>query len=321
MDAVAADAPPPTILVVEDDPRIGRMLRETLEAEGFAAVVAPTGEEGINFALREVPQLLILDIMLPGMDGFQVVEHLRAHAKTAHIPVVMLSARHDTADKVRAFESEVNDYLTKPFNSDELLARIRNQLRHVRETLLSSLTGLPSGLRVERAIEQQLESPAHWSILYIDLDNFKAYNDVYGPIRGNDVIQLLGRITTESVRDEGNLSDFVGHIGGDDFVVITSPDRVDRICGMLIARWDAESLALYDPDDVARSTLIAKDRQGQPQVFPLVGVSIGVVTNVHRPIATMEEVSRVAAEVKHKAKSQRGSTYYIDQRAGPTSLS
>jgi len=321
MDAVAADAPPTIILVVEDDPRIGRMLRDTLEAEGFAAVVTPTGEEGINYALREVPQLLILDIMLPGMDGFQVVERLRAHAKTAHIPVVMLSARHDTADKVRAFESEVNDYLTKPFNSDELLARIRNQLRHVRETLLSSLTGLPSGLRVERAIEQQLESPAHWSILYIDLDNFKAYNDVYGPIRGNDVIQLLGRITTECVRDEGNLSDFVGHIGGDDFVAITSPDRVDGICQALIARWDTESRALYDADDVARGTLIAKDRQGHPKVYPLVGVSIGVVTNVHRPIATMEEVSRVAAEVKNKAKSQRGSTYYIDQRAGPTAIS
>lgn len=321
MDAVAAGAPPPTILVVEDDPRIGRLLRHTLEAEGFTAVVAPTGEEGINYALREVPQLLILDIMLPGMDGFQVVEHLRAHAKTAHIPVVMLSARHDTADKVRAFASEVNDYLTKPFNSDELLARIRNQLRHVRETLLSSLTGLPSGLRVERAIEQQLESPAHWSILYVDLDNFKAYNDVYGPIRGNDVIQLLGRITTESVRDEGNLSDFVGHIGGDDFVVVTSPDRVDGICRALITRWDKESLALYDPGDVARGTLIARDRQGQPQVYPLIGVSIGVVTNSHRPIATMEEVSRVAAEVKYKAKSQRGSTYYIDQRSGPASLS
>jgi diguanylate cyclase (GGDEF)-like protein len=321
MDAVAAGAPPPTILVVEDDPRIGRLLRHTLEAEGFTAVVTPTGEEGITYALREVPQLLILDIMLPGMDGFQVVEHLRAHAKTAHIPVVMLSARHDTADKVRAFESEVNDYLTKPFNSDELLARIRNQLRHVRETLLSSLTGLPSGLRVERAIEQQLESPAHWSILYVDLDNFKAYNDVYGPIRGNDIIQLLGRITTESVRDEGNLSDFVGHIGGDDFVVVTSPDRVDGICRTLIAHWDTESLALYDADDVARGTLIARDRQGQPQVYPLIGVSIGVVTNSHRPIATMEEVSRIAAEVKYKAKSQRGSTYYIDQRAGPASLS
>ena len=116
MEPVTSDTPTATILVVEDDPIIGRMLRETLEAEGFNAIIAHSGEDGVASALREVPQLLLLDIMLPGIDGFAVVERLRTNVKTAHIPVMMLSARHDTADKVRAFDIDVDDYLTKPFN-------------------------------------------------------------------------------------------------------------------------------------------------------------------------------------------------------------
>ncbi|MGZ3673395.1 MAG: GGDEF domain-containing response regulator [Ktedonobacterales bacterium] len=316
MDAASFEGPPPTILVVEDDPAIGRLLRATLEAEGFTTVVAPSGEEGISYAMREVPQLLILDIMLPGIDGFAVVDQLRGHAKTAHIPVVMLSAIHTPDAKMRAFASEVDDYLTKPFNTDELIARVRTQLRHVRESLLNPLTGLPSGLRVERAIEHQLKSSTPWSILYLDLDNFKAYNDVYGFLRGNDLIRLLAQVVRESVRDEGNLADFVGHIGGDDFVVITTPDRVDPLCRTLITRWEEESAAYYSADDQERGTFIAVDRQGQHQEYPLIGVSIGIVTNQHRPITTMEEVSTIAAEVKRKAKSVRGSSYYVDHRTG-----
>lgn len=316
MDAASFEGPPPTILVVEDDPAIGRLLRATLEAEGYTTVVAPSGEEGINYAMREVPQLLILDIMLPGIDGFAVIDQLRGHAKTAHIPVVMLTAIHNPDTKMRAFASEVDDYLTKPFNTDELIARIRTQLRHVRESLLNPLTGLPSGLRIERAIEHQIASTTLWSILYLDLDNFKAYNDVYGFLRGNDLIRLLARVVTESVRDEGNLTDFVGHIGGDDFVVISTPERVDSLCRTLIARWEEESVAYYAPEDQQRGAFIATDRQGQRQEYPLVGVSIGVVTNLYRPITTMEEVSTVAAEVKHKAKSVRGSSYYVDHRTG-----
>lgn len=318
MDVTAFDSLPPMILVVEDNPQIGHMLQATLEAEGFVAVLAPTGEEGIAFALREVPQLLLLDLMLPGMDGFQVVERIRANVKTSHIPVVILSARNDMEDKVRAFACNVDDYLTKPFSSDELLARIRTQLRHVKEALLSPLTRLPSGLLVERAIEQQLQTKTPWSILYIDLDHFKAYNDVYGFLRGNELIRLLARVATEAVRDEGNVTDFVGHIGGDDFVIITTPDRVDPVCRRIIACWDAESREQYNEEDRQRGAFIAKDRQGHQQTFPLVSVSVGVVTNMHRPLTSLEEVSHIAAEVKHKAKALHGSSYYVDHRgAGP----
>ena len=311
----AASAPATTILVIEDDTVIAHMLAETLKLEGYTAVVAHTGETGIDAALRESPQLVLLDLMLPGMDGFGVVAQLRSNIKTAHIPVVILSARHDTDDKLRAFDAKVDDYLTKPFVGEELLARIRIQLRHVQDTLLSPLTRLPGGQLVERAIEQQLHSSQPWSILYLDLDHFKAYNDVYGFLSGNDLIRLLASIAAETVRDLGGVTDFVGHIGGDDFIIISTPERVAPICERIFNRWEAESPAYYSPADATRGTITARDRQGNRHEFPLVSISIGVVTNQRRRITTKEEVSRIAAEVKYQAKTMPGDSCFIDQRS------
>lgn len=311
----AADVPD-TVLVVEDDPVIVRVLKATLEMEGFVPAIVSTGEAAVEYALREVPHLVLLDLMLPGMDGFEVARQLRANVKTAHIPVVILSARHDTADKVRAFETNVDDYLTKPFNVEELVARIRTQLRRVQENLLSPLTGLPGGVQVERAITQRLREATPWAIMYLDLDHFKAYNDVYGFLRGNDFIRLVAGVASAVVRDYGNVTDFLGHIGGDDFVIITTPDRVDALCAQLIHRFDTESRDLYTDEDLRRGTLVAPDRRGEEHIYPLVSLSIGVVTNLYRPISNIEEVSRIAAEVKHKAKETAGSSCFVDRR-GP----
>ena len=314
------DEPPMehTILIVEDDQQIVRLLQTILGMEGFAVMVANTGAEAVECALREVPHLVLLDVLLPpGLDGFEVVRRLRGNIKTAHIPVVILSAKHDIADKLRAFDTAVDDYLTKPFNTDELLARIRTQLRHVQQNLLSPSTGLPSGLQVERAIGQKLREAGPWAILYLDLDHFKAYNDVYGFLRGNDLIRLTGRVALEVVRERGSLTDFVAHIGGDDFVIFTTPEEIEPLCQELIRRFDGESRALYGEDDLRRGGLLARDRQGQEQRYPLVSLSIGVVTNQSHPLTNMEEVSRTAAEVKHKAKEMPGSSYFVDRRGSP----
>lgn len=314
MDVPALQAPPATVLIIEDDRRIATMLLETLDLEGYEPIIAGTGEEGVRRAVLDQPQLVICDLMLPGMDGFEVVRQLRAHMRTRHIPILVLSARHDVDYKVRALE-RANDYLTKPFDTNELLARIKTQLRIYQSQALSALTGLPSGLAVEEEINTCLRTSAPWAILYPDLDHFKAYNDRYGPLAGNNLIRLLAQIIEETVNELGDETNFVGHFGGDDFVVITSPDCAEAICLRVEARWDSESKIYYSAEDLARGTLVSTDRQGKPQVFPLVGVSIGVVTNLRRPIVTREEFSRVAAETKHRAKQIPGSSHFIDQRA------
>jgi diguanylate cyclase (GGDEF)-like protein len=306
-----------TILVVEDDPRIAGLLQEMLKLEGYEAIVTYTGEEAIHLALRDPPHLVILDLMLPGMNGFEVVQTLRSHVKTAHIPVIILSALDGTADIVRAFDHQADDYLSKPFNNDELLARIRTHLRRLKENLLHPLTGLPGGVQVERAIEGLLQQGAPWSLLYLDLNNFKAYNDIYGFLSGNRMIQMVAQMCVGIVKELGNEADFIGHVGGDDFVIATTPDRVEPICEALIQAFDREQRALYSEEDLRRGALITTDRQGTPWQYPLVGLAIGVVTNQHRPLANIEEVSRVAAEVKKKAKESDRSAYYVDQRTRP----
>src|SRR5712692_8012855 len=267
------------ILVVEDERVIAKLLKETLQIEGYQVVTVLNGEDAVQYALRETPHLIVLDLMLPGIDGYEVVRRLRNHPKTMHIPIVVLSALGEIADKVRAFELGVDDYITKPFHTDELLARIRTQLRRVQQNFLSPLIGLPGGLQVELAIKHKLNSLDPWSILYLDLDNFKAFNDVYGFLTGNNMIRLVGRICQHIVHEHGNADDFVGHIGGDDFVIVTTPDRAKTLSLQIINHYKEESMAFYHAEDLERGSISGVNRKGRPYQFPLVLLSIGVVSN------------------------------------------
>jgi len=299
------------ILVVEDERLIAGLLKETLEIEGYQVVTVLNGEDAVQYALRETPHLIVLDLMLPGIDGYEVVQRLRNHPKTMHIPILVLSALGGAANKVRAFELGVDDYVTKPFNTDELLARIRSQLRRVQQNFLSPLIGLPGGLQVELAIKHKLNSLDPWSILYLDLDNFKAFNDVYGFLTGNNIIRLVGRICQQMVREYGNIDDFVGHIGGDDFVIVTTPDHAKPLCMQIIDCYKKESIAFYHAQDLERGSISGIDRKGRPYQFPLVSLSIGVVSNQIRRPHSIQEVSYLAAEAKYHAKQSTSNICYI----------
>lgn len=299
------------ILVVEDERCIVRLLKETLQIEGYEVVTVLRGEDAVQYTLRETPHLVLLDIQLPGIDGYEVVRQLRSHPKSMHIPIVVLSAYDGCADKVRAFEVGVDDYVTKPFDTDELLARVRTQLRRVQQNFLSPLIGLPGGYQVELAIKRKLTSAEPWSILYLDLDNFKAFNDVYGFLTGNDLIRIVGRICQRVVRDHGNPDDFVGHIGGDDYVILTTPERAHTLCRLICTSYKLESRALYHPEDLQRGSICGIDRKGHTHLFPLVSLSIGVVNNQVRRSHTLKEVSYLAAEAKCQAKHSADNVYHL----------
>src|SRR6266566_8579716 len=290
------------ILVVEDEQLIARLLKETLEMEGYHVVVVLNGKDAVHFALHEMPQLIIVDMMLPGIDGYEVIRRLRNHPKAMHIPILALSSLGEPRDKIRAYDSDVDGYITKPFNADELLACVRRQLRRIQQNCLSPLTGLPGGLQVVRAINYKLSRPEPWSILYLDLDNFKAFNDVYGFLTGNDMILLLGQICQKVVYEYGNTDDFVGHVGGDDFVILTTPGRVQTLCLHISKRYKEESAALYRSEDLKRGSISGVDRKGRSYQFPLVSLSIGVVDNQLRQPHSIQEVSYLVAEAKRNAR-------------------
>jgi diguanylate cyclase (GGDEF)-like protein len=304
------------ILVVEDERVIADLLKDILEIEGYQTVSILNGEEAIQFALHETPQLIILDIMLPGIDGYEVIRRLREHPKSMHIPIIVLSAYCTSSDRARAFDLGVDSYVTKPFDTGELLACVRRQLTRLQQSSLSPLTRLPGGLQIERAIDYKVNNLEPWSVLYLDLDNFKAFNDVYGFLAGNTMILLVGQICQRVVHKYGNIEDFVGHIGGDDFIVLTTPDRSKLLCRHILACYREESAALYRPEDRERGVISGVDRKGRAFQFPLVSLSIGIVSSQIHYTANTEDVSSLAAAAKREAKQSRENMFHIFSSQG-----
>ncbi|GAC1359253.1 MAG: response regulator [Ktedonobacteraceae bacterium] len=304
-----------SILVVEGEGLITKLIKENLGDEGYQAIMVLNGDDAVQFALREMPSLAVLDVMLPGVDGYKVIQQLREHPKCMHIPIIMVSAYSSLVDKVRAYELGVDSYITKPFSKDELLAHIRRQLRRMQQNTLSPLTRLPGGLQLERAIDYKLHSLDPWSVLYLDLDNFKAFNDAYGFLAGNDMILLVGHICQQVVYEYGNADDFVGHVGGDDFVIVTTPDREQMLCHHILERYKDESLVFYRRDDVERGSISGVDRNGRPYQFPLVSLSIGVVNDQFCCSPSADEIGTLTAEAKRLAKRSANNVSYAPRPA------
>jgi len=308
-------AHPATILVADDDPRILRLLRVFLEKAGFRVVLTENGSEAVQQAQEIVPDLILVDVMMPQMDGYEVCRQLRNDTRTSHLPILMLTSRSAVRDKVTGFESGADDYVTKPFDLDELNARIRSLLRRAGEIpVRNPLTGLAGNRLLQEELRHHLQRDEPFALLYIDLDHFKAFNDAYGFVRGDEAIQMLGQLIREVVGACGASGDFIGHIGGDDFAVITRPENAEEICRQLIERFDESILGLYDELDLERGYLRGYDRHGVPHRYPIMTISVGVVTNLGRSFSSLDDLGRAATEMKQYAKRVPGSNYAVDQR-------
>lgn len=300
-----------SILVVEREKVITRIIQDHLGREGYRAAMVLNGDEAVQCALREIPSLVILDVTLLEGDCYRVIQCLRNHPKCMHIPIIVINAQVSLSEEIRAYEVGVDSYLTKPLDSGELLAHMRRQLRRIQQSALSPLTHLPGGLQLEYALDAKIRSLDPWSVLYLDLDNFKAFNDVYGFIAGNDMIMLVGHICQEVVYDCGNVDDFVGHIGGDDFVVVTTPEREKCLCRLILSRYRKESRSLYRREDLECGSICGLDREGRPSRLPFVTLSIGVVSDrFHCPYA-LDEIGSLTAEAKRRAKQSSNNISFI----------
>lgn len=307
------------VLIVEDDPNIATILRVNLASVGYDVLVAGSGKDGLAAFGHQQPDLVILDVVLPDMDGLQICQRLRGMTKVGHVPIIMLSARARVGDKVMGLNAGADDYMTKPFDARELLARIQAHIRRSKaERALNPLTGLPGNTAIEERLVACVSQPKQpWAFLHVDLDDFKVFNDTYGVTAGDRVIQMTARLLVKVVEENGTADDVVCHIGGDDFAVFTVPAFVDPICRAMIRGFDEQILCFYDAGSVTRGYISSKNRQGTKQHYPIMGVSIGVVTNAHRRFGSPLEVTAAASEMKEYAKSLAGSNYQIDRRSSP----
>lgn len=302
------------ILIADDEDTIVNMLEEYLEAARYHVITARDGEEALKQIEKSKPDIVLLDVQMPIMDGFEVCRRIKSDVFLRHIPVILLTAQSATQQKVTGLEHGADDYVTKPFDIDELSARIRTILRRTELGLEANpLTRLPGNVAIEKEILRRIELKVPFAVLYIDLNSFKAYNDTYGFVKGDDVIRETARVILSAAQGE---DDFIGHIGGDDFIVISEPERCEALCQRITQSFDAKSPQFYSDEDRAKGFVVTTDRRGRTAQFPLLSVAIGVVTNQWRVISSLGEVSAIGAEMKHFAKEnkEKGSAYAIDRR-------
>ena len=303
------------ILVVDDDPDILQFVRMNLELEGFEVAVARSGREALDKAHDRPPELVLLDVMMPEMDGLTVLSKLRSSPSTANVPVIILTAKALAEDRVKGLDLGADDYVTKPFELEELVARIRTVLRRAQQMRdLSPLTGLPGNFRITAELEERVRSNRLFAVVHADIDNFKAFNDHYGFMRGDSVIKFTANALLQAASECGDPDAFVGHVGGDDFVAMIHPDHAETFCDGVVKHYDDGILDFYDTADALQGYIEVTDRRGERHAFPVASISMGVVSNQRRRISSEWEASAIASEMKEFAKRQPGSSYQIDRR-------
>jgi diguanylate cyclase (GGDEF)-like protein len=305
----------PRILIVDDDADIRDILKLTLSGEDYEVIEAADGMEGLKMAQGKSPDLVILDYKMPYLDGREVCRRLKKDILLRHLPVIMLTGKGDLTDKIKGIDAGADDYIVKPFEPAELLARARMILRRTERDLEANpLTRLPGNISIINELQNRVEKKAPLAVGYVDLDKFKSYNDKYGFEHGDEVLRETARTIITAINECGNSDDFIGHIGGDDFVFITTPDKSDKVSQKLIAEFEKKVPEFYEPEDVRKGYIIAHDRKGQLQQIPLLSISIGLVTNETRVITHVAQVSEIGAELKEAAKRLERSNYIKDKR-------
>jgi diguanylate cyclase (GGDEF)-like protein len=305
---------PESILVVDDDPDIARFVEVNLRSAGYQVSVASDGEQALEKAGLMRPDLVLLDVMMPRIDGFEVAHRLRRNPQTANTSIIMLTAKALATDKVLGLTAGADDYIIKPFDPIELLARVKGTLRRAKEMRnLSPLTGLPGNIRIQEEIERMVREDLPFAVLYADLDNFKAYNDQKGFVRGDRLIQATARVVQDAVV-EFSADGFVGHVGGDDFVAVLKPDVAEDVAKRIVEAFDAQIHEFYEPEEVAQGFVEIEDRKGVMQRIPLAGISVGIATTDVRSFAHYGEAVSMATDMKQFAKREARSSYAIDRR-------
>lgn len=311
------------ILIVDDVVENIQILTSILRDE-YETYFAKNGAAALKLARTKLPDLILLDIIMPDMDGYEVCCELQKDLETSNIPVIFVSAKNEVVDETRGFEAGAVDYIIKPISPPVVLARVRTHLR-LRQVVaelerLNSLaldanpmTGLPGNKVVTDCIKQDLRDGENVCVIYADLDNFKAYNDKYGFAMGDEIILFTSQ-TLKDALSACKVDGFLGHIGGDDFVVIVDSKSADLVAEEIIRIFDENIGRFYRPEDINNGGIEAQSRKGDTQTFPLMSISLAGVDLALSSYSQYLQVNDACAEAKKVAKSLSGSVFFRDRR-------
>lgn len=285
----------PRLMIVEDDLDIANMLSIYFNSQGYEVDWASHGRMALEKIRQIIPHLIILDIILPDIDGYEVCRSLRVNLRTSHIPVIFLTRRDELADKLKGLELGADDYITKPFDIDELRLRVQNALQRAqRESLTDPNSGLPCGRMIEEQLRRSIQQNG-WALLDVRINHFEQFKDVYGFIAANDVLRFTAVLLGEVMDELGAADDFVGHAGGDNFVVITRRAAAGLIKKRLKDRFAKEVRSHYNFLDRQRGYMLIPTRVGEMVPTPFMSVSIGIVSPETHQFSDIREITEIAA--------------------------
>jgi diguanylate cyclase (GGDEF)-like protein len=288
------------LLITEDDVDISNMLKIYFSGLGYDVDVAMRGSDALEKTRQVLPHLIVLDIMLPDIDGYEVCRTLRTNTRTSHIPVIFLTQKDERSDRLQGLELGADDYITKPFDIEELKLRVQGAIRRSeRESLTDPRSGLPAGRLIEEQLRKIIREKG-WAYLDIRINNFDAFKDVYGFVAGDDVLRFTGMLIGETLDEIGTSADFIGHAGGDNFIVITTEGASSAITSKLKERFAEQVLSHYNFMDRQQGYIMAPGTDGKPEKFPLMTFAVGVVMPTQQTFADIREITELAAEARRQ---------------------
>ena len=286
------------ILVVEDDFDISNMLRIYFTSQGYDVVVAGRGGDALDRCRQQLPNVIVLDIMLPDIDGYEVCTRLRTNLRTSHIPIIFLTQKDERSTRIAGRDLGADDYITKPFDIEELRLRVQGAIRRAeRESLTNPTTGLPSG----RLNEEQLRllmRKQNWSLLYIGVDGLNDFNNAYGFLAGDEVLRFVALLLGETADEMGNPDDYIGHVGGDNFMIITGVERSKALAVNLKSKFTTGVASHYSFIDRDRGYIIVKDADGKDRQAPLMKMCVGVISSDEQQFTDIREITEAAADAR-----------------------
>jgi PleD family two-component response regulator len=289
------------ILVVEDDFDISNMLRIYFSGQGYEVQVAPRGGDALSFTRKQLPNLIMLDIMLPDMNGYDVCRELRTTTRTSHIPIIFLTQKDERSDRIAGLELGADDYVTKPFDIEELKLRVQNAIAAASRIVnIDSKSNLPTGRLIEDHLRGLMRSDQSWTYIDAKMNNFDLFTEVYGFVAGDEVIRFVALMLSELIDEVGTSDDYVGHPGRDNFVVITHADDPKKVQERLIERFNEEVKQHYSFIDRERGYILVPDTNDHEKQVELMTMSVGSVSTRTHQFSDIREITELAAEDRRR---------------------
>jgi len=278
----------PKILIIEDDLDVAEMLNAYFRVQGYDVFTVNWGEDGVRSCQTVHPDLVILDIRLPDIDGYEVARRLRADRRTADIPIIFLTEKRERADRLQGLELGADDYITKPFDVQELRLRVRNALKRVSQgSLTNPVTGLPEGALVDEKLSEILGKD-DTAILFVSIENMDAFREAYGFVASDDVLRAISFMIVNTMREVSRLEDFLGHLSGSDFILIVPPSNLQPLSEKLRARLE-QSVEYFYP---------IKDREQMSKHGRRLGSKMAEIVSVKDKYSSVDQIKTELFQLK-----------------------